>query len=1036
MSTARASRHAGQRLADRVDLDPRVANVAQSLFGILGEAPQQKPSNRDWRRLRQRSPVRLALEHLRNRVRDGVSRERKPAGQHLVEQAAECPDVGTLVDRKAARLLGAHVGGGADDAPPPPTSVTPGVRVWPDGTDRRRRRISRGRSPALSRRRAGVILMFAGFRSRWTMPFSCAASRASAICRAIVNASAAGNRRPVASTADQLVASVDALDELEHQELNTAGFFEAVDRADVGVIERGQHPRLAREPREPIGVAGERGRQDLDRDVATELRVVRTGTPRPCRPRQVGPAVRRRRVAARHREGTVPGTDCSAHRRSGPGEEPVIGYPLVQERRRLPYGAPDHRTLAIEKRRAFARRADLRGVIQLLDALPPLRRHVLAAHLALQPGLRQPPVAHDGVGRDVQGGCRFLHAQPAEEAQLDDTALPLVELRQRFERVVERHEVLPRLLRDDERFVERDLHRVAATLLIAPCARVVDEDAPHDARRHGEEVRAIVPGNGFPVDQPDVRLVDEGRGLEAVARRSPAMQRRAIRCSSACTSGISRSRASASPWPHFSSSAGDLGGWLGDVVILRLSPTRPSFRCCLALHKQEANSKCSRRSRTGCGAPRRRPIDGLATNERGRRLRRAPGLSIAVVTFAAMILFSPRLAGADVVLDWNVTMMATLAGQSPFASARFAAITQLAVFEAVNAISGDLIRTSGPFAAPDGRVAGRSGGGRSTRGARRRTLPSKAVALDMALASSLAAIPDGQAKTDGIATGRAAAAAMIALRANDGSAVPQFYLPPSSDPGQWQLTPSCPALGGTSFHWPNVTPFGVPNVRQFRPGAPPPLTSEVYRRAYDELRAVGAVNSALRPADRADVARFYASFSPVAWANSALQQVAGPRGESLTANARALALVNMAISDASVASFAAKYHYTFWRPETAIHSGDTDGNKKTSADPFYVPYIVAPCFPGYPSNHASLSGAAREVLESLYGADGHDITFSSAAVPGVTLHYTTFEAITHDIDDARIYGGIHFRFDQEAGGLLGRRVGAYIYEHNLRVVHP
>ena len=164
--------------------------------------------------------------------------------------------------------------------------------------------------------------------------------------------------------------------------------------------------------------------------------------------------------------------------------------------------------------------------------------------------------------------------------------------------------------------------------------------------------------------------------------------------------------------------------------------------------------------------------------------------------------------------------------------------------------------------------------------------------------------------------------------------------------------------------------------------------------------------------------------------------MAGPLGESLTANARALALVNMAVSDASVASFAAKYHYTFWRPETAIHAGDVDGNNKTSADPFYVPYIVAPCFPGYPSNHASLSNAAREVLESLYGADGHDITFSSAAVPGVTLHYTTFEAITHDIDDARIYGGIHFRFDQEAGGLLGRRVGAYIYQHNLRVVHP
>ena len=426
-----------------------------------------------------------------------------------------------------------------------------------------------------------------------------------------------------------------------------------------------------------------------------------------------------------------------------------------------------------------------------------------------------------------------------------------------------------------------------------------------------------------------------------------------------------------------------------------------------------------------------------AGDRRGsRRLRARRRLSVGVAAIAAVLLSSPRLAHADVVLDWNVTMMATLAGQSPFASARFAAITQLAVFEAVNAITGEYRPYLGTISAPAGASA-EAAAAAAAHGVLEAYFPAKAAALDLALAASLAPIPDGPAKTNGIVTGEAAAAAMVALRADDGSAVAQFYLPTSSDPGQWQLTPSCPAtLGGTSFHWPNVTPFGVPDVRQFRPGAPPPLTSEVYRRAYDELKAVGAVNSALRPADRADVARFYASFSPVAWANSALQQVAGPLGESLTANARALALVNMAVSDASVASFAAKYHYTFWRPETAIHAGDVDGNNKTSADPFYVPYIVTPCFPGYPSNHASLSGAAREVLESLYGADGHDITFSSAAVPDVTLHYTAFEAITHDIDDARIYGGIHFRFDQEAGGLLGRRVGAYIYTHNLQTVHP
>jgi PAP2 superfamily len=414
--------------------------------------------------------------------------------------------------------------------------------------------------------------------------------------------------------------------------------------------------------------------------------------------------------------------------------------------------------------------------------------------------------------------------------------------------------------------------------------------------------------------------------------------------------------------------------------------------------------------------------------------RITPRLSIGAACMAAIVLCNPRVAHADVVLDWNVTMLTTLAGQNPFVSARIAAITQLAVFEAVNAINGEYRPYLGTISAPAGASAD-AAAAQAAHDVLMAYVSSKGSLIEAALDASLAAVPDGQAKTDGVATGKAAAAAMIALRADDGAAATQFYLPAAADPGQWQVTPSCPALGGVFLHWRSVTPFGVPDVHLFRPGPPPPLTSEAYRRDYDEVKAVGGVNSSVRPADRADIARFYASFSPVAWPNVALQQVAASLGQSVSENARALALLNMAISDASVASFATKYHYNFWRPETAIRAGDTDGNKKTDPDLVFAPYIVAPCFPSYPSNHASLSNAAREVLESLYGRDGHDITFTNVAVPGVTLHYANFEGITHDIDDARVYGGIHFRFDQETGGLLGRRVGAYVYTHNLRVVH-
>ena len=155
----------------------------------------------------------------------------------------------------------------------------------------------------------------------------------------------------------------------------------------------------------------------------------------------------------------------------------------------------------------------------------------------------------------------------------------------------------------------------------------------------------------------------------------------------------------------------------------------------------------------------------------------------------------------------------------------------------------------------------------------------------------------------------------------------------------------------------------------------------------------------------------------------------------MSENARALALANMAISDSLVASFFNKYHYNFWRPETAIHAGDADGNWKTDPSPSFVPFITTPCFPSYPSNHGSGSGGGAEILRRVYGEAGHSITLTNPAVPNIVLQYTSFKQITDDISDARVYGGIHFRFDQGAGARLGRAVGRAIYENNLRRMH-
>jgi membrane-associated phospholipid phosphatase len=180
------------------------------------------------------------------------------------------------------------------------------------------------------------------------------------------------------------------------------------------------------------------------------------------------------------------------------------------------------------------------------------------------------------------------------------------------------------------------------------------------------------------------------------------------------------------------------------------------------------------------------------------------------------------------------------------------------------------------------------------------------------------------------------------------------------------------------------------------------------------------------------VAKFYAVSTPNLVFGQAARQVSQQQQRSLSENARALALISMAINDSLVAAFFNKYHYNLWRPETAIREGDTDGNPKTEADPNFVPFIVTPCFPSYPSNHGAGSNAAAAVLRLLYGEAGHSITISNPAAPNTVLQYTSFSQITDDISDARVYGGIHFRTDQVAGAVLGRAVGATVYKNNLR----
>jgi hypothetical protein len=402
-------------------------------------------------------------------------------------------------------------------------------------------------------------------------------------------------------------------------------------------------------------------------------------------------------------------------------------------------------------------------------------------------------------------------------------------------------------------------------------------------------------------------------------------------------------------------------------------------------------------------------------------------------TCAIALLILPALCKADVILDWNAIMEAMVTTQPPFPQARFAAITQLAVFEAVNSITHDYQPYLGTTTASPG-ASQEAAAIAAAHTVLKSYFPANGLSLDAARATSLAAIPNSTAKNDGIAAGEAAAAAIMAARAGDGSSPPAFYLPATANPGDWQLTSGCSPAGGAFFHWKNVAPFGILGSGQFRVDPPPELAGGRYAQAYDEVKNVGGINSTQRPQDRTDVARLFANITPVRIFNPVARLLSASQGKSLSENAHDFAILNMAISDAAVATFEAKYHYKFWRPETAIHYAGLDGNDKTEPDATFQPLIDTPCFPGYPSAHGVLSNAARYAIERQYGNVSFSITLSTPAVPGVNLTYTNLGQITDDIADARVYGGIHFRTDQEAGSLMGRRIGQWVSEHNLRRV--
>jgi hypothetical protein len=381
----------------------------------------------------------------------------------------------------------------------------------------------------------------------------------------------------------------------------------------------------------------------------------------------------------------------------------------------------------------------------------------------------------------------------------------------------------------------------------------------------------------------------------------------------------------------------------------------------------------------------------------------------------------------DAVTDWNVRAC-DLAGPANLdtpTSNRMMAIVHTAIYDAVNAITkrypgrAEKIAAA-PGASVDAAVAAAS------RVALLQLVPSKQSEVESAYRTALAAIPDGQAKADGISVGEKAAAAVLSARSDDGFSIVESYRP-YTVPGVYVPT-AIPAVS----HWPGRKPWLMSTPSQFRPGPPPDLKSDVWARDYNEVKALGAKKSTTRTPEQTAVARFWEATLPAIY-HGVVRSVANMPGREITQNARLFMAVTQAADDALIAVFDAKYRYNFWRPITAIRNGDIDGNDATERDPSWTPFINTPMHPEYPCAHCIVSGTIGTVLQAEIGnAPVPVLTTTSSTADNVARKWTKIEDFIQEVANGRICDGVHYRNSAEVGTAMGRQIGTLAAAKYLR----
>jgi PAP2 superfamily len=420
-----------------------------------------------------------------------------------------------------------------------------------------------------------------------------------------------------------------------------------------------------------------------------------------------------------------------------------------------------------------------------------------------------------------------------------------------------------------------------------------------------------------------------------------------------------------------------------------------------------------------------------------KRIALAAGVLLASVAIAPLAAARPlrhdRATRArtavdqpDQVIRWNQELQTLLVapGAQPAAihPTRTLAITQIAVYDAINGIAGGgqplLTDLHAPrSASPD------AAGAAAARTVLDSLLPSQRPAIEAFFAGSLAQIGTGQQVDRGIRFGDEVATAVLAARANDGAETTPVPFMPGTGPGEYQLTP--PAFAPAGFtQTQHVTPFVIPSAGEFRPPAPPALTSARYATDFSEVHSLGELNSTTRTADQTAIGRFWGA-APVwiVW-NQIADQAGVGFGNTITENARLLALLDTTLADGAIALYDAKYAYHRWRPITAI-TASNQGNPNTTADPGWLPLANTANDPSYPGAHADFSQAAATVLRDFFATDAFSFSLTNPTV-AITRTFDSFSGAADEASESRILAGQHFRYDEAAGQELGGRVADFV----------